>query len=346
MNENDEIKRPRQEEYLHSLEAEIFRKQASSVEVKAGDEEKDRRGCLMQLWTTSTKGLEILSSETGRGRRSQHIQVQFREKLITACNSRHPNPKSDELWCPILGFFFPGNEVMRAAHIFPWTEGQVEMDDCSAGSWNTEELNEIRNGLMLSGYAEKRLEDVDIVLVPDVKDAASQEEIDAWSEPEPKEYNIRVIDPKAKRMDLFHPGYVNPRQTWNDLDDKKVQCSSDHRPRARYLYWQYCKSVLRQSWKEEGFKAKDVLMWERGRKFWGTKGPYIRKRMLLAFVEQLGHDHEALMDNATVESEEDNSPESDPSALLLASAEIRNSNRKYHEEEDDEDEESGDDESS
>ena len=89
-------------------------------------------------------------------------------------------------------------------------------------------------------------------------------------------------------------------------------------------------------------------MRERGKKFWGTKGPYIKKRMLLAIAEQLGHDHEALMENAIVESKEDDNPESNPSALQLASAEIRRSHRKYNKEEDeeDEDEESDDDESS
>ena len=349
LNENDEVKRLREEEYLHSLEADIFRKQASRVEVNPGDEEKNRRGYFMQLWTTSTKGLGILGSETGRGKRSRHVQVQFREKLIAACKSRHPDPTIPELWCPILGHFFPGEESMHAAHIFPWAEGQVAMDEFFGREVeNVEELNEIPNGLTLSIFAEKRLEDGDIVLVPDVKDAASQEEIDAWSESEPKEYKIRVMNHRAKGMDWAHPGYIHRNQTWNNLDGKKVQFSSDHRPRARYLYWQYCKTVLRQSWKEKGIKAKDVLMRERGKKFWGTKDPYIKKRMLLAFVEQLGHNHEALMENAIVESEEDNNPESDPSALLLASAEIRKSHRKYKKEGDweDGDEESDEDESS
>ena len=66
--------------------------------------------------------------------------------------------------------------------------------------------------------------------------------------------------------------------------------------------------------------------------------------MLLAFVEQLGHDHEALMENVRVESEDDNIPESDPSALLLASAEIRESYRKYNDEEDEEDDKDEEDE--
>lgn len=81
----------------------------------------------------------------------------------------------------------------------------------------------------------------------------------------------------------------------------------------------------------------------RGKKFWGTKGAYIKKRILLAFVEQLGHDHEALIENTIVETKNDNIPEADPSALLLASAEIRKSHRKYSEKGDKESEESDDD---
>lgn len=34
--------------------------------------------------------------------------------------------------------------------------------------------------------------------------------------------------------------------------------------------------------------------------------------MQLASVEQLGHDHEALMENAMVDTEDGNIPESDP----------------------------------
>lgn len=62
------------------------------------------------------------------------------------------------------------------------------------------------------------------------------------------------------------------------------------------------KKTPRHSWKKKGIRAKDVLLQERAKKFWGTKG-------LLAFVEQLGHDHEALMENTRVESEDDDIPE-------------------------------------
>ena len=339
--ENGGARRLLEEIHLHSLQADILRKQASRVEVKPGEEEDTRRGYFMQLWTTSTKGLGVLCSDIGREKRSRKTQERFREELIAACNSGHPDPRSDELWCPVLRHFFP-NETMHAAHIFPWTEGQLVIDEIFRREVKeVEELNEVDSGLLLSTYAKNRLDDGDVVLVPDVADMVCQEELDKWSKSEPKDFRIKVVNPGAKGMNRLHPGYFD-RKTWNDLDGKRVQFSSDHRPRARYLYWQYCKTMLRESCTEKGIQAKDVQM----QKLWGPKGPYIKKRTLLAFVEQLGPGYEALMENAIVESEDDDIPESDPSALLLASAEICASHRKYREEdeEESESEESDDDE--
>ena len=45
--------------------------------------------------------------------------------------------------------------------------------------------------------------------MPDVEDAASRKEIDAWSTLESKEYKISVINPKAKGVDRAHSGYVS-----------------------------------------------------------------------------------------------------------------------------------------
>ena len=52
-----------------------------------------------------------------------------------------------------------------------WVKGQITMDE-NLGR-EVEELNGIQYENMLSTYAEKRLEDGDIGLVPDVSDAAS-----------------------------------------------------------------------------------------------------------------------------------------------------------------------------
>ena len=44
LKQNDEARRLQEEAHLHSMEAEIFRQQASRVDVKPGEEEKNRRG--------------------------------------------------------------------------------------------------------------------------------------------------------------------------------------------------------------------------------------------------------------------------------------------------------------
>lgn len=98
-----------------------------------------------------------------------------------------------------------------------------------------------------------------------------------------------ITNPAAKGLDRFHPGYVHPRETWNELDGGTVQFSSDHRPGACYLYWRCCKMVLRHVWADKGTMVEKALMREGGKQFWGTKGLYVEKRMLLAFVGQLGH---------------------------------------------------------
>ena len=94
-------------------------------------------------------------------------------------------------------------------------------------------------------------------------------------------------------MNQFHPGVVHPRETWNELDGKKVQFSSDHRPRARYLYWRYCKTMPQHARQEKGHKG--------GRGADAGKGEEI-----------LGHDHGALMENAMVETEDDDNPRGRP----------------------------------
>ena len=135
---------------------------------------------------------------------------------------------------------------------------------------------------------------------------------------------VTLIDKnlEVKGMDWIHSGYVTPRETWNEFEGKRIQFSSNHRPHARYFSWQNYKTMLSQSWKGKDNGAKDAQMRGRGKKFWGTRGPYIKNRILLAFVEQLGYDYEALIENAIVKTKNNNVPESDPFALLLASAEI------------------------
>lgn len=226
---------------------------------------------------------------------------------------------------------------MRAVHFFDHTADQQAIFGREEQKPEREELSGILNGLMLSKYVKGKIVMGYIVIVPQVSDPSSQEEVDAWSVSEPKAYKIRVTSTAGKGTDRHHP-YTTSKVTWNDLDGREVQFGSDHRPRARYLYWQYCKTVLAMRWTEEGVPVKYL---------WTVKGPYMRKGMLLVIVEQLGGDPEDLMmQNTIMEIEEDNINESDPTVVLIASAEVRAAHRRHTHFEKDEDEEEDSDETS
>ena len=108
-----------------------------------------------------------------------------------------------------------------------------------------EELFEPENGLMMLADAEKRIENGWMVLVPDVPADATTAQLDTWSKVKVKEYKLRVLCPENANMKQYID-HISGR-VWNDLDGQRVQFRSDHRPRARYLYWQFAVALLRKA---------------------------------------------------------------------------------------------------
>jgi hypothetical protein len=58
--------------------------------------------------------------------------------------------------------------------------------------------------------------------------------------------------------------------------------------------------VLRRAWRAGGgqksvFSLEDEL----GKPYWGTPGRYLPKKMLLALIEELGHEYVGLLDGAS-----------------------------------------------
>ena len=72
-----------------------------------------------------------------------------------------------------------------------------------------------------------------------------------------------------------------------------------------------------------------------GKKFWGTPGPYLRRKFLLAFVEEMGHAE--LLEGAHHVNDEDQEP--DDLVLATANEAIGISARKDSEIDEDYDEE-------
>lgn len=78
--------------------------------------------------------------------------------------------------------------------------------------------------------------------------------------------------------------------------------------------------MLRCSWQNQ----KEALKGELGKKYWGTGERFMRRSTLVAFVEEMGHEHENLLEGA---KDEEGSEDDEPLeiALLAATARIRDS---------------------
>ena len=278
------------------LEEKLLRKQHSRI-LKGEREPGSTRRVFMKLFTTSKIGLKVM--DTGAGRRDSTDQSVFRERMIELYGCRFPetdpNRIVNSLWCPVTCQYVKSGDA-RAAHLFAWEHGQDVMDSIFGRSDPTE-LFEPVNGLILSQGAELRMDKGLFVIVPDVTSNASAQEIQNWHLSDPKEYQIRVVDSKDKRM--RETITAQELRTWNDLDGKKLVFRSQFRPKARYLHFLYCVTMLRHAWRKE--KATEVLQHEIDKPWWATSGRYLNENMLRAFVEEMGHEYEALMEGAIEE---------------------------------------------
>lgn len=159
------------------------------------------------------------------------------------------------------------------------------------------ELFRACNGILWSEQAEHRFSKGLFTIVPDLDENPSPAQSEAWQRSDPKEYRIRVLRPDDKDMKALTKVESNVR--WKDLDNKRLQWRSNFRPRARYLYWSYCEMMLRQAYDpKSNMDAADVRRQEVGKKYWGSAGPYMKRNMLLGFVEEMGHEYEYLMEGA------------------------------------------------
>jgi hypothetical protein len=256
--------------------------------LSTGEIEKSKRRSFIELFTTSKIGLGITS--TGRGRRETSDQSQFRAACIKAYNASHPDPKTKLLWCPIIKTWVP-QDLTNAAHLFAYMHGHEVMDSVF-GVMENPELFSPLNGMIVSQLVEKKFDKGFIAIVPRLPDYPTQSQIAAWNLSEPKEYKIRILDPKSPEVDEV----VRPDTglTWKGLDGTPVEFKSASRPRARYLYFHYCMQILRRAWRAER-KAGEQMKREFGKGYWGTIGPYLPRSMLRAFIEELGHGYEELL---------------------------------------------------
>lgn len=284
----------------------LFMKQAERLKYDPLPTKESRRS-FMQWFTRSPNGLGVAG-----GRRDTSMQGNFRKSLVKAQDANHPEKEMASHWCPIIRSWVH-NKSSTAAHIFPWKHGQEIMTRIF-GSESANEMFSINNGILMSTLAESRMDKGFFVIVPCVNDE-SESDVKAWHESNPKRYKVRVLEENDKLMREFIPG-SEPRKQWFRLDGQELIFRSNHRPRARYLYYHYCYSMLHRSHHHK--EHENILKDHLGRNFWGTPGAYLRKCYLLAFVEEIGAVD--LLDGAT---DRDKDKEADPTALIAANEQIR-----------------------
>lgn len=285
----------------HELEEKLCAKQAERLSIDQDPQSKSLRRTFMQLFTTRSLGLGVLKK--GIGKRNSQDQSNFRSNLITSYDAAHPNPQSDTLWCPITKQYHD-SPLITASHIFAYRHGQKTMTTIFDLETSSDLFSPL-NGLLMHKTAENMFDKGYFVIVPYIPtdspyDEPSVNMIKAWHENEPKEFRIRICERDGSGMNKFISGVDGP--TWNDLDGSKLVSKSNARPRARFLYFHYCTTILRRSWHQS--KVSQVLRDKLGKLYWGTPGRFMAKNMLLAFVEEMEHDYENLLEGAAGESGE------------------------------------------
>lgn len=122
--------------------------------------------------------------------------------------------------------------------------------------------------------------------MPDLSDDPYTKEVDDWEQSEPKDYRWRVIDPDAAVLDTFLEvvsGQPRSPMAIRDLHGKKLPFKNNRRSRARYLYYLFVVAQLRLAWRHNYRKdPSEVLAKQLGKRFWATKGRYMKNSSLLA----------------------------------------------------------------
>jgi hypothetical protein len=240
-----------------------------------------------------------LNLQNNLGQRDASLQSKFRNDLEVRMLSEHEDPDRTTLWCPITGQYWP-RAATQAGHLFPYKSGQVHMDAIFGYIRDKDGMSELfkaENGILWSSETETRFSAGHFVIIPNVADDPTSQELIDWERSDPKQYKIRVLNPDDSTM---KKKIQDTEVKWYQLNDQPVRFKGNFRPRARYLYFCYCTAMLRRALTGQHL---EVSRSELRKRFWGTPGKYMRKSMLLGFVEQMGHDYDHLLEGAIHEDD-------------------------------------------
>ena len=119
--------------------------------------------------------------------------------------------------------------------------------------------------------------------------------------------------------ELYHLGFT----TLAGLDGRRLVFVNDARPKARYVWWTFLSAITRLTWKcsvnsPDSLIQKEVL---KGTRYWGTHGKYVKRNMLLGFVQEIGHDvssiAESIMEHSINDEDTPMETEADYTGLAI-----------------------------
>ncbi|OIW30165.1 hypothetical protein CONLIGDRAFT_644179 [Coniochaeta ligniaria NRRL 30616] len=260
-------------------------------------------------------------------------------------------PEKDAgIWDPVLGKWLMQGCV-RAAHLFPTRS--VKYAHSIFGQGAQEEIFTSKNGLFLSMEIEEALEKGSLVIVPDTdlepQDPSApwkdqelrRRRMEEWEANEPKEYKVLVLDsdPVYMTKTVFnreHLGY--PVENLVELHGRKLQFLTDFRPRSRYVWWTYLNAITQLSWKPAHKAIQDEVA--KATRYWETGGRYVKKNVLVGFIQEIGHDVESIAESLLEHGIEEDSDSTEPdiSGIAIVIREVIHRVRENEEYEYDEDE--------
>lgn len=103
---------------------------------------------------------------------------------------------------------------MVAAHLFSYCHGQ-DIIDAIFDRNATSELFSPYNGIFMSNQVESFFNKRYYIIIPQMSATPFGQEIKDWHKVEPKNYQIRVLEPDIRAMDQF---ISEIDRRWRDLD--------------------------------------------------------------------------------------------------------------------------------
>lgn len=199
----------------------------------------------------------------------------------------HPN-WTRGFWDSISGSF-TGDICTVPAYMFSEKHGQELMSKIYR---TNDEMYTAKNGILISDLWAEYLDTGFFAIVPDVDDLCDRRELRAWQRSDPREYKIKILDFEHEAIDRATHCYDS--RTYRSFDNHRLTFRSNARPRARYVYWQYCLNMLMRSYSrrtrhpdDETSSARSVLE-DTEKVFWGSRGTYTQDSWLDALSNELG----------------------------------------------------------